>query len=75
MEEVKYITLQGFDFIITKELDFNSNHYLIAVDEKGGNTITILKQKLKNGKEMVEAVTDDDELEMIFELLRRENDN
>ena len=73
MEQTKYITLKGFDFIIVKELDFNSNHYLIAIDEKGGDTVTILKQKIKDGKEMVESVTDDDELEMIFELLKKTN--
>ena len=73
MEQVKYITLNGFDFIITKELDFNGNHYIIAIDEKGEDTITILKQKIKDGQEVVESVTDDDELEMIFELIKREN--
>lgn len=73
MEKVKYITIQGFDFIIAQELDFNGNHYMVAIDEKGEDTITILKQKIKDGKEFVESVTDDDELEMIFELIKREN--
>lgn len=73
MEDVKYITINGFDFIITKELDFNNNHYMIAMDDKGENTLTILKQKIIEGKEYVDPVEDDDEIEMIFELIRNEN--
>ena len=72
MEKVKYITIQGFDFIITQEFDYNGTHYMIAIDEKGENTITVLKQKIVNGKEFVESVTDD-ELEMIFDLIKQEN--
>lgn len=73
MEDVKYITIGGFDFIITKELDFQGNHYMIAIDEKGEDTITVLKQKFVDGVEKVECVQDDDELEMIFELVKNEN--
>ena len=73
MEEVKYITLNGFDFIITNEIDFNGTHYMLAIDEKGENTITVLKQIFIDGKEFVESVNDEDELEMVFELLKRES--
>lgn len=73
MEEVKYITINGFDFIIAEELDFNNEHYMIAVDEKGEDTLAILKQTFVNGEEFVQSVEDDDELEMIFELIKREN--
>ena len=74
MEETKCITINGFDFIITKEIDFNNNHYMLAIDEKGEDTIAILKQKIINGVETVESVTEDDEIEMVFELLRQENE-
>ena len=73
MEETKYITINGFDFIITKELDFNNNHYMLAIDEKGENTIAVLKQNIINGIETVESVTDDDEIELVFELLNKQN--
>lgn len=73
MENVKYITINGFDFIITKEIDFNNTHYMLAIDEKGENTITVLKQVFIDGKEFVESVKDDDELEMVFELFKRES--
>lgn len=73
MEQVKYITIGGFDFIITKEIDFNGTHYMLAIDEAKEDTVTILKQVVINGEEMVESVKDDDELEMIFELIKREN--
>lgn len=73
MEETKYITINGFDFIITKELDFNNNHYMLAIDEKGEDTIVVLKQNIINGIETVESVTDDDEIELVFELLNKQN--
>ncbi len=73
MEETKYITINGFDFIITKELDFNNNHYMLAIDEKGEDTIAVLKQNIINGIETVESVTDDDEIELVFELLNKQN--
>lgn len=71
MEKVKYITIGGFDFIITKEIDFNNHHYMIALDEKGNDTIIVLRQFFEDGKEIVKPVQDDDELEMIFELIKR----
>ncbi len=73
MEETKYITINGFDFIITNELDFNNNHYMLAIDEKGEDTIAVLKQNIINGVETVESVTDDDEIELVFELLNKQN--
>lgn len=73
MEETKYITINGFDFIITKEIDFNNNHYMLAIDEKGEDTIAVLKQNIINGIETVESVTDDDEIELVFELLNKQN--
>ena len=73
MEETKYITINGFDFIITKELDFNNNHYMLAIDEKGEDTIAVLKQNIINGIETVESVTDDDDIELVFELLNKQN--
>lgn len=73
MENTKYITINGFDFIITKELDFGGEHYMLAIDEKGEDSITILKQKIIDGKEIAICVNDDDELEMVLELIKREN--
>ena len=75
MQNVKYITINGFDFIITKEFDFNGSHYMIAIDENAADTLAVLKQSVVDGKEFVESVTDDDELEMVFELIKREENN
>ncbi len=74
MEEVKYITLNGFDFIITQELDFNNIHYMLAIDENGEDSVALLKQKVVNGVEMVESVLDDDEIELVFQLFHRQNE-
>ncbi len=72
MESVKYITLGGFDFIITNEIDFNGNHYMLAIDEKGEDTVVVLKQRFIDGKEVVESVQDDDEMELVFELINKQ---
>ena len=75
MQNVKYITINGFDFIITKEFDFNGIHYMVAIDENAADTVAILKQSFIDGKEFVESVTDEDELEMVFEIIKREENN
>lgn len=74
MENVKYITLNGFDFIITDEVDYNNNHYLLAIDENGEDTITVLKQKIVDGKEVVECVFDEEEIQAVLTLIKRKND-
>ena len=73
MDSVKYITIAGFDFIITKELEVNNNHYMIAIDENKNDTITVLKKEIENNKEIVKTVEDDDELELVLELLKENN--
>ena len=73
MDNVKYVTIAGFDFIITKELEVNNNHYMIAIDENKNDTITVLKKEIENNKEIVKTVEDDDELELVLELLKENN--
>ena len=70
MANVKYITIGGFDFIVVNEVDYNYNHYLLAIDEVGENMITVLKQNFVDGNEVVEAVEDQDELEEVLKLLK-----
>lgn len=73
MDNVKYVTIAGFDFLITKEIEVNNNHYMIAMDENKNDTITVLKKQIENGKEIVKSVEDDDELELVLELLKGNN--
>lgn len=73
MDNVKYVTIAGFDFIITKELEVNNNYYMIAIDENKNDTITVLKKEIENNKEIVKTVEDDDELELVLELLKENN--
>ena len=70
MESVKYITVGGFDFIVVNEVDYNYNHYLLAIDEAGENTIAVLRQNFVDGREVVETVSDQDELEAVLGLLK-----
>lgn len=69
MESVKYINVKGFDFIIVDEVNYNNNHYLLAIDEAGEDTIAILRQSMVDGSEMVESVTDEDELQAVLNIL------
>ena len=69
MENVKYITVQGFDFIIVDEVNYNNNHYLLAIDEAGEDTIAVLRQTMIDGNEMVESVTDESELQAVLGIL------
>ena len=73
MTEVKYITINNIDFIIVSELDFNGNHYMIALDEKNENSLAVLKHIIENGEERAISVDDDDEFEMVIELFKRKN--
>lgn len=73
MDNVKYVTIAGFDFLITKEIEVNNNHYMIAMDENKNDTITVLKKQIENGKEIVKSVDDDDELELVLELAKGNN--
>ena len=73
MDNVKYVTIAGFDFLITKEIEVNNNHYMIAIDENKNDTITVLKKQIENGKEIVKSVEDDDELELVLELAKGNN--
>lgn len=73
METVKYIAVNGLDFIIVSELDYNDQHYMLAIDEEKEDTIAVLRQTLVNGEEMVESVTDQQELKSVLELLWQKN--
>lgn len=69
MENVKYITVQGFDFIIVDEVNYDNNHYLLAIDEAGEDTIAVLRQVMVDGQELVESVTDESELQAVLGIL------
>ena len=69
MENVKYINVKGFDFIIVNEVDYENNHYLLAIDEAGEDTIAVLRQSMIDGTEMVESVSDEAELQAVLGLL------
>lgn len=73
MEDVKYVTLGEFDFIIVNELDFNNNHYMLALDEKGENTVMLLKSIIEDGKEKAITVDDNAEFELVIQKFKEEN--
>ena len=56
--------------IVVNEVDYNYNHYLLAIDEVGESMITVLRQNVIDGKEVVEAVSDQNELEAVLGLLK-----
>ena len=75
MENVKYITVNGLDFIIVKELEYNGQHYMLAIDEEKENTIAVLRQVFVDGEELVESVTEEEELKAVLEKLLSNEEN
>ncbi len=73
MEKTRYITINGFDFLITDELDYNNNHYALAIDEKGENTIAVLKEIEKDGEKRLVSVYDDSELNEVLTMFNKKN--
>lgn len=73
MENLKSIIVAGFRFLIVNEVDYNYSHYLLAIDEAGENTIAVLKQNIVDGREIVESVDDQAELEAVLGLLNGNN--
>ena len=73
MKNVKYITIRGYDFVIVDEIDYNYNHYLLAIDEAGEDTIAVLRQSIVDGNEVVESVLDQKELEEVLEVFNNGN--
>ena len=73
MEKVKYITISGFDFLITDELDYNSDHYYLAIDEAGEDTIVVLKEKVVDGKRIAEALDDENQIKFMLDMFYKKN--
>ena len=73
MEKTRYITINGFDFLITDELDYNGNHYALAIDENGEDTIAVLKEIEKDGEKRLVSVYDDSELNEVLTMFNKKN--
>lgn len=62
------ISLNGIDYIIISEININGFDYLYVInDDDNDNSYSILRRTVKDGVAMVESLTDDDEIEMVFE--------
>ncbi len=71
---VETVTLDNIKYIILNKLNINGNEYLYVIDSREDNdNISILKKHQKGGIETVESVTDEEELEIVFELLNKQN--
>lgn len=71
---VETVTLDNIKYIILNKLNINGNEYLYVIDSREDNdNISILKKYQKGGIETVESVTDEEEIEIVFELLNKQN--
>ena len=71
---VETVTLDNIKYIILNKLNINGNEYLYVIDSREDNdNISISKKHQKGGIETVESVTDEEELEIVFELLNKQN--
>jgi len=68
------ITLDGKNYIIISELNINGFDYLYVINEDlEDNSYSVLKRTIKDGMFVVESLTDDEEIEMVFEELAKED--
>lgn len=73
MIDAKCANINGIDFIITQEINYNGSNYMLAIDEEKEETIMIFKSFLQDGREMVSSVTDQNELQSVLEIFKRGN--
>lgn len=61
------VKLDGKDFIVIDTLNLNNNYYMYVIcEEDGDDSISIVRKSIVNYVPMVESVTDEEELEMVF---------
>ena len=71
LEEGEIITLNddGKDYVVVKEVEFNNKNYYYLMSAKKPVKILIVEFKVQDGREVIETVTDRDELESIITIV------
>lgn len=73
MEDVKYITIDGIDFIIVDEIIINNIKYVFLVSEKESSDLRIKKVNIINGEEYLVNLNDEEEFKKALEEFNKKN--
>lgn len=73
MEDVKYITIDGIDFIIVDEIIINNIKYVFLVSEKESSDLRIKKVNIINGEEYLVNLNDKEEFKKALEEFNKKN--
>lgn len=68
------VTLDGEDYIINSEVTINGYTYLYVISMNDENNFSILRRTIKDGNAYLESLTDDEEIEMVFEEIAKRNE-
>ncbi|MBD8924274.1 hypothetical protein EGR52_12950 [bacterium] len=73
MEDVKYITIDGIDFIIVDEIIINNIKYVFLVSEKESSDLRIKKVNIINNEEYLVNLNDEEEFKKALEEFNKKN--
>ncbi len=73
MEDVKYITIDGIDFIIVDEIIINNIKYVFLVSEKESSDLRIKKVNIINSEEYLVNLNDEEEFKKALEEFNKKN--
>ena len=73
MEDVKYITIDGIDFIIVDEIIINNIKYVFLVSEKESSDLRIKKVNIINSEEYLVKLNDEEEFKKALEEFNKKN--
>ncbi len=74
-EEVKYMTFDGKDYIITDEIMINNVKYVYFTNENDVTNFFIKKANIINGDECLVALANDEEVNMALREYALKNKN
>lgn len=73
MEDVKYITIDGNDFIIVDEILINNVKYVYLANEKESSDLRIKKVNIINEEEYLVNLKDEEEFKKALEEFNKKN--
>lgn len=73
MEDVKYITIDGIDFIIVDEIIISNIKYVFLVSEKESSDLRIKKVNIINSEEYLVNLNDEEEFKKALEEFNKKN--
>ena len=67
--EIITLDSDGKDYLVVKEVEYNNKNYYYLMSTKKPVEILIVEFKVQDGKEVIETVTNRDELDNIMKIV------